>query len=65
MLFLLLRPALATIPFTGARFFLGDLSLTAMDVLLVAAGVPAASAVVAGLALRRVQHLPARRDAPA
>ncbi|MGH9116066.1 MAG: FtsX-like permease family protein [Acidimicrobiales bacterium] len=53
-LFYALRPALAPIPFTGAPFFVSDLSLNLLDVLLVAAGVPVAAAVVARLALRRV-----------
>jgi hypothetical protein len=53
-LFFLLRPALALIPFAGDRFFTGDLSLTLLDVLLVAIGIPLAAAVVARLALRRV-----------
>ena len=58
LVFLALRPTLATIPFTGARFFLNDLSLTAGDLLLVLLGVPAASAVVAAIALRRVNISP-------
>ena len=49
---------LATIPFTGARFFPGDLSLTTMDVVMVLLGIPVASAVVARLALRRVNISP-------
>ncbi len=58
LLFVALRPTLATIPFTGARFYLSDLSLSASDLLLVLLGVPAASAVVAGVALRRVNISP-------
>jgi hypothetical protein len=57
-LFFLLRAPIAAIPFTGAPFFTSDLSLSLADVLLVAVGVPAAAAVVARLALRRVQVSP-------
>jgi hypothetical protein len=57
-LFFALRPALAPIPFTGAPFFLSDLSLNVADVLVVALGVPIAAAVTARLALRRVQISP-------
>ena len=53
-LFFLLRVPLAAIPFTGAPFFPSDLSLSVADVLAIALGVPAAAAVVARLALRRV-----------
>ena len=57
-LFFLLRPAVATVPFTGAPFFPGDLSLNLPDILLVAVGVPVAAAVAALAALRRVQISP-------
>jgi hypothetical protein len=57
-LFFALRPALAPIPFTGAPFYLSDLSLNLPDVLVVAFGVPIAAAVTARLALRRVQISP-------
>ena len=57
-LFFLLRPALAPIPFTGAPFFLGDLSLSPLDVVLVALGVPVAAAIAARIALRRVSISP-------
>ncbi|MDQ7905419.1 FtsX-like permease family protein [Phytohabitans sp. ZYX-F-186] len=57
-LFFALRPALATIPFTGERFFAGDLSLGLLDVLLVVLGVPLGAAVAARLALRRVRISP-------
>jgi FtsX-like permease family len=57
-LFFLLRRPLAAIPFTGAPFFPSDLSLNLPDILLAAAGVPVAAAVVARLALRRVQISP-------
>jgi hypothetical protein len=57
-LFLLFRPALAAIPFTGAPFFPADLSLRPADVLLVAIGVPAAAAAAARIALHRVHISP-------
>jgi hypothetical protein len=57
-LFFLLRHQLAAIPFTGAPFYAGDLSLSVVDVLLVALGVPAGAAVAARIALRRVQISP-------
>ena len=53
-LFFLLREPVAAIPFTGAPFFPADLSLSLLDVLLVAIGIPAAAAVVARFALRQV-----------
>jgi hypothetical protein len=65
--FALLRAPAAAFPFTGDRFFAADLSLGPADVLLVALGVPVASAVTAGLALRRVRISPlgvARRATP-
>jgi hypothetical protein len=57
-LFFVLRIPLAAIPFTGAPFFPSDLSLSLRDILAVAIGVPVAAAVVARLALRRVQISP-------
>ena len=57
-LFYLVRPAIATIPFTGAPFFTSDLSLSAADVAAVAVGVPVAAAIAALIALRRVQISP-------
>lgn len=66
-LFLALRPGLAAIPFTGDRFFTADLSLTLVDVLAVALGIPLGAVVAAWLALRRVQISPlgvARRVTP-
>jgi hypothetical protein len=57
-LFFLLRVPLAGIPFTGAPFFPGDLSLSLPDVLVVAIGVPVAAMVAARLALRRVHISP-------
>ncbi len=67
-LFFLFRPAVAAIPFTGSPFFPGDLSLSVPDILIVAVGVPAAAAVAARLALRRVHISPlgvTRRITPA
>jgi hypothetical protein len=57
-LFLLLRPAIAPIPFTGAPFYPSDLSLNLADIMTVALGVPIAAAVAARLALRRVTISP-------
>ncbi|WBB68452.1 FtsX-like permease family protein [Micromonospora sp. WMMD812] len=57
-LFLAVRPGLAGIPFTGEPFFTADLSLTAVDVLLVALGIPLGAVVASWLALRRVQISP-------
>ena len=56
--FFLLRPAVAAVPFTGAPFFTGDMSLSLADILLVAIGVPAAAAAAARIALRRVHISP-------
>ncbi len=67
-LFFVLRVPLAAIPFTGEPFFPAELSLSLPDVLAVAVGVPVASAVVARLALRRVNISPlgvTRRVTPA
>jgi hypothetical protein len=66
-IFFLLRIPVAGIPFIGAPFFPGDLSLSLFDVLAVAIGVPLAAAVAARLALRRVHISPlgvARRATP-
>jgi hypothetical protein len=57
-LFFVVRIPLASVPFTGEPFFPGDLSLSLPDILVVAIGVPVAAAVVARLALRRVQISP-------
>jgi FtsX-like permease family protein len=65
--FFLLRIPVAGIPFIGQPFFPGDLSLSLLDVLVVAIGVPAGAAVAARLALRRVHISPlgvARRARP-
>lgn len=56
--FLLFRPAVADIPFTGARFYPADLALDAGDVLLVAIGIPLSAVAAARLALRRVHISP-------
>jgi hypothetical protein len=57
-LFFLLRIPLAAVPFTGEPFFPADMSLSLADILVVALGVPVAAALVARLALRRVQISP-------
>ncbi|MEV7226914.1 FtsX-like permease family protein [Polymorphospora sp. NPDC051019] len=57
-LFFAIRPAIATIPFTGEPFFTADLSLDLVDVLVVALGIPVGSVVASWLALRRVQISP-------
>jgi hypothetical protein len=57
-LFFVLRIPLAAVAFTGEPFFPSDLSLSLRDILVVAIGVPVAAAVVARLALRRVQISP-------
>jgi len=57
-LFFVLRVPLAAIPFTGQPFFPAELSLSLPDILAVAIGVPAAAAVVARVALRRVNISP-------
>jgi FtsX-like permease family len=57
-LFFLLRTPVAAVPFAGASFFPGDLSLSLADILIVAIGVPAAAAAAARLALRRVRISP-------
>ncbi|MET9398502.1 FtsX-like permease family protein [Kitasatospora sp. NPDC002965] len=56
--YLLLRPLVATVPFTGRRFFLDDLSLTPVQVMAVLLGVPLVAAAAARLALRRVTVSP-------
>jgi hypothetical protein len=66
-IFFLLRVAVAGIPFIGEPFFPAELTLSPTDILLVAIGVPAAAAVAARLALRRVRISPlgvARRTTP-
>ena len=66
-IFFLLRIPVAGIPFIGQPFFPAELSLSPPDILAVAIGVPAAAAVAALLALRRVRISPlgvARRVTP-
>ena len=66
-IFFLLRIPVAGIPFIGQPFFPAELSLRLPDILTVAIGVPAAAAVAALLALRRVRISPlgvARRVTP-
>jgi hypothetical protein len=53
-----LRPLVARIPFTGQPFFPSDLSLHPANVVLVALGVPLGAAVVARIAIQRVQISP-------
>jgi len=57
-IFFALRVPLAAIPFTGQRFFPGDLSLNVPDILLIGFGIPAAAAVTARITLRRVRRAP-------
>jgi hypothetical protein len=67
-LFFMLRIPLAAIPFTGQPFFAAELSLSLVDIVAVAVGVPAAAAFAARLALRRVTISPlgvTRRVTPA
>jgi hypothetical protein len=56
--FFVLRPLLTNVDLTGERFASGDLSLSLVDILLVAIGVPLAAAMAARFALRRVQISP-------
>jgi hypothetical protein len=65
--FFLLRGPVAGIPFIGQPFFPAELTLSLLDVLVVAIGVPLAAAVAARLALHRVNISPlgvARRQTP-
>jgi hypothetical protein len=57
-LFFVIRAPLAAVPFTGAPFYPSDLSLSLLDILLVAIGVPLAAAIAARIALRRVRISP-------
>jgi hypothetical protein len=57
-LFFVLRPPIASIPWTGTPFFASDLRLSLADLGLVAVGVPVAAAAAALLALRRVRISP-------
>jgi hypothetical protein len=67
VLFLAFRGSLASIPFTGDRFFESDVTLGVRAVLLVALGVPAGAAIAAGVSLHRVRVSPlgiTRRTTP-
>jgi hypothetical protein len=57
-LFFAMRPVLAPLPFTGDPFFVSDLTLSTLEIVLVALGVPIAAAVVSRIALRRVTISP-------
>ncbi len=57
-LFFASRPLLYRVPFTGAPFAQGDLSLHGVDIVLALIGVPIAAVVSALVALRRVQISP-------
>jgi len=57
-LFFAFRADLARVPFTGQPFFPGDVRLTLPTIIVVALGVPAAAALVAQIALRRVRISP-------
>jgi hypothetical protein len=57
-IFLLLRPAVASINITGDRFFSTNIIPTAWEFLAVLLGVPLASAVASIFSLRRVQISP-------
>ncbi|HEY3907979.1 MAG TPA: FtsX-like permease family protein [Streptosporangiaceae bacterium] len=57
-LFFGLRPVIASFPFSGAPFFTDDMSLSLLDVAAVVVGVPAAAALIARIALQRVQISP-------
>jgi hypothetical protein len=57
-LFFIFRPLLSRVPFTGAPFAGGDLSLHGIDIVLAVIGVPTAAVVSARVALRRVRIAP-------
>ncbi len=57
-LFFLVQPALVHLPFTGQPLDAGDLSIGLVDILVVAICVPAAAALAARVALRRVRISP-------
>ncbi len=66
-IFFLLRIPVAGIPFIGEPFFPSELTLSPLDIVAVAIGVPVFAAVAARLALRRVHISPlgvARRATP-
>jgi hypothetical protein len=56
--FALLRPAIAGTAITSARYFPGQVALTAPDYVAVLLAIPAASAIAALLSLRRVRISP-------
>jgi hypothetical protein len=58
VLFFAFRGQLASIPFTGMRFFTSDMSLGVLGVVVVALGVPAGAALAAWVSLRRVRISP-------
>jgi hypothetical protein len=57
-LFFVCRPLLYHVPFTGASFSAGDLSLHGIDIVLAVIGIPVTAVVSARIALRRVQISP-------
>ncbi|HUO39680.1 MAG TPA: FtsX-like permease family protein, partial [Mycobacterium sp.] len=57
-LFVVLRPALAGVSFSGVRFFPSDVTPTLWGYAVMLIGVPVAAAVASLLSLRRVQILP-------
>ncbi|GAA4496042.1 ABC transporter permease [Actinoallomurus oryzae] len=57
-LFFLFRTRLTAIPITGQRFYAADVSLTALQIGLVAVGVPLGAMIAARVALRRVRISP-------
>ena len=66
-LFAAVRPLLARVPFTGARFFRSDLAVPAPAWPLIVLGVPVAAAIAARLGMRRVSISPlgvSRRTTP-
>ncbi|MBB5874570.1 hypothetical protein F4553_008004 [Allocatelliglobosispora scoriae] len=66
-MFYAFRHQLAAIPITGMRYFPGDITLSALDIAVVALGVPAGAALAAWVSLRRVRISPlgvTRRTTP-
>jgi hypothetical protein len=57
-LFPVLQAIMARYPLTGARFFLSDLAPRPLEIVLIAVGVPAAAAIAARFAMRRVRISP-------
>lgn len=67
VLFFVVRPLVASVPFTGSSFFVGDIAPNLRDVLIVVIGLPAGAALAARVALRRVSISPlgvTRRTTP-